>query len=212
MVMIINPYIGNISGNIQIGFGVGNATSSPNNDTDYPSKFFYNYSVSGLIFTPAELSLVSGRSIYKIEFQMFNQNPILYSMSKQDLSLGHTTQTVFNSNTQANLANMSKTGFTKVKSSFTWTIPASFNGWMGVDFSENPFSYDGTKSLIIHWLNSDGSYITGTSSTPYCFKLGLTGTQPTNAMYWYQDGSVPITTEIVTLDQTGRPNIRIYWV
>jgi hypothetical protein len=211
MVMIINPYNTTSSstpGNIQIGSGTAT-------DVVYPVQLYYNYSVSAFILSPTELSSVSGKSIYRIEYEMGNTVPAC-SAFLQTLSLGHYISSGFPSAVKSNLTTTGTTlitgltNFVKVKENFTWTVPnTSTLIWQGVDFT-TPFVYDGTKFLIIHWLSNDGSYTIGTASSPFCYKS--TSSASNSVMYYQQDGTTPITNETTITASTGRPNIKIYWL
>ncbi len=213
--MIINPYnttsTSTSGGNIQIGFGT-------TFDVRYPSYFNYNYSVSAFIYSPTELSLVSGKFIYKIEFEMKNDFADCVA-DNQILSLAHYTSSGFPSTLRANLTTSANatipitglTKFTAVKNS-SWPVRQTSTNetiWLGLDFTTSPFEYDGTKYLIIHWLSNDGSYIVGTGSNPKCLRPT---TGPTNSAFSLATDSAPITTNIVTANSQGRPNIKIYWL
>ena len=209
MVMIINPY-NTSGGSIQIGSG--NAT-----DVAYPVQFYFDYSVSAFILSPTELSSVSGKSIYRIEYEMRNTVPPSTPCNaiNQTLSLGHYNSSGFPGSVRANLTTLGATliagltDFVKVRENFTWTVPSTntLKIWVGVDFT-TPFVYNGAKFLIIHWLSNDSDYTLNTQSSPFCHK---SSSSPTNSvMYWQQDNTA-ITNEATVTNSNGRPNIKIYW-
>ena len=146
-------------GEIPIGDGTGTSTS-------IPSYSFYNYGYSQQIFTAAEIG--GPTDITSISVNMAN----LSQQRNYKIYLAHTTETSLSSGWA------STTGAQLVFSS-----PQTLTtGWNTFDFT-TPFNYNGTDNLLVIFIDSTGSYVSGNSWYTHSTTSSL-------ARYMYQDSSV----------------------
>ena len=146
-------------GEIPIGDGTGTSTS-------IPSYSFYNYGYSQQIFTAAEIG--GPTDITSISVNMAN----LSQQRNYKIYLAHTTETSLSSGWA------STTGAQLVFSS-----PQTLTtGWNTFDFT-TPFNYNGTDNLLVIFIDSTGTYVSGNSWYTHSTTSSL-------ARYMYQDSSV----------------------
>lgn len=187
------------------------------NQSKYPIYEYYDYGYFGQIYTNLELGVSRPVWITRIDFHMVGDAVYDKSSINQTLKLGQCNQNQFDINirndfTQSPLQSTPwlSSNIQTVRSNFTWTIPEDYNDWLGIVFT-TPYLYDPTDSnsnLLVIWENRDGSYLSG-SSTPYseCSTSG----NLFRSYYDYQDNSMPNTTDYGTRDNTGRPNMKIFF-
>jgi large repetitive protein len=156
MSMIINPYLINLGGcvnvqglNLQVGTGTTNIFQ-------YPAYGLYNFSWTSMIWDAAEMA--GTKQITGIEIEIGGYT-VPYTYNNQTIKLAHldpaTTQ--FDNNPAVNWSDMPVSDVTIVKT-FNWTISTS--GWLVINF-DTPFCYNGTSNLILGWENRDGSWAFG---------------------------------------------------
>ena len=156
MSIIINPYLSNSGGcvnvqglNLQVGTGTTNIFQ-------YPAYGLFDFSWTSMIWNAAEMA--GTKQITGIEIEIGGYT-VPYTYNNQTIKLAHlapaTTQ--FDANPAINWSDMPVSDVTVVKS-FNWTI--STNGWLVINFDTN-FCYNGTSNLILGWENRDGSWTSG---------------------------------------------------
>jgi len=168
------------SGNqTQVGTGILTQYNTPCNT-------WYNYSWSTSLFLPSELYFTG--NIDTLTF--FVNNAISnYSMSNQNIYMKHVSYSAFPDNSYP-----ATSGMTQV---FQGTVVWNGPGMVKIPLT-TPFNYDGTSSLIIHWEDHNGSYI-----SPY--PIFTSTTVPNNMVNMaYSDISFPASAGSFT---TLRPNI-----
>jgi len=207
---VINSHI--IKSNFNNTIGVGTI-----NESIYPMYHYYDYGFFGQIYTKAELGIGVPIYITRIDFHMVGDSLTDKQSINQTLKIGQCNQDQFDINIRNDFTQFPlqpvpwlSSNITTVKSNFTWTIPEDYDDWIGVVF-DTPYLYDPTNSnsnLLVIWENRDGSYLSG-SSTPY--SECSTSNNLYRSYYDYQDNTMPLTTEYGTRDNTGRPNIKIFF-
>ncbi|MBK6934616.1 MAG: hypothetical protein IPH17_06030 [Bacteroidales bacterium] len=164
---------------------VGTGTST----TNYlPFNGYYNYSYGAMLYTADEINIRG--YITKIQFHVGN-TPSSYETNDQIIYMGEVPYTEFADN---NLIDTST--LTKVKGPFSYTWDGG--GWKEFEL-DVPFDYSGNNSLLIVWVNNDGSYASGYPTFSYTTKTNT-------GLYKYQDGSYPSIPGTGTLT-SNRPNI-----
>ena len=145
----------------EISIGDGTSTS-----TSIPSYSFYNYGYSQQIFMASEFN--GPTDITSISVNMAN----LSQQRNYKIYLKHTTATDLASGWA------STTGAQLVFSSPQTLV----QGWNTFDFI-TPFSYNGTDNLLVIFIDSTGTYVSGNSWYTHSTTSSL-------ARYMYQDGSL----------------------
>ena len=145
----------------EISIGDGTSTS-----TSIPSYSFYNYGYSQQIYLASEFN--GPTDITSISMNMAN----LSQQRNYKIYLAHTTATDLSSGWA------STTGAQLVFSSPQTLV----TGWNTFDFT-TPFSYNGTDNLLVIFIDSTGSYVSGNSWYVH-------NTPSSYARYLYQDSSV----------------------
>ncbi|MGB4454561.1 MAG: hypothetical protein WBI52_03390, partial [Bacteroidales bacterium] len=164
---------------------VGTGTST----TSYlPFYGLYDYSYGAMLYTADELD-ISG-PITKIKFHVGN-SPSSYETDDQIIYMSEVPYTEF---ADDNLIDTST--LTKVKGPFSYTWDGG--GWKEFEL-DVPFDYSGNNSLLIVWVNNDGTYASGYPSFSYTTKTNT-------GLYKYQDNSYPSIPGTGTLTE-NRPNI-----
>ncbi|MDI3544796.1 MAG: trimeric autotransporter adhesin, partial [Rikenellaceae bacterium] len=164
---------------------VGTGTST----TNYlPFNGLYDYSYGAMLYTADELNIRG--PITKIQFHVGN-SPSSYETNDQRIYMSEVPYTEFADN---NLIDTST--LTKVKGPFSYTWDGG--GWKEFEL-DVPFNYSGNNSLLIVWVNNDGSYATGYPTFSYTTKTNT-------GLYKYQDDSYPSIPGTGTLT-SDRPNI-----
>ncbi|MDI9574841.1 MAG: hypothetical protein QM292_00195, partial [Bacteroidota bacterium] len=123
---------------------VGTGTSTTSN---LPFYGYYDYSYGAMLYTADELNIKG--PITKIQFHVGN-TPSSYQTDAQIIYMSEVTYTEF---PNANLIDTST--LTKVKGPFSYTWNGG--GWKEFEL-DVPFDYSGNNSLLIVWVNNDGSY------------------------------------------------------
>lgn len=166
---------------------IGTGTSS----TSYlPLYGYYDYSYSAMLYPANEVNLIG--PITKISFNV-NNEPSAYDTDNQIIYMGEVSYTTFSDN---NL--IDTTTLTRVKGPFSYTWDGS--GWKEFTLT-TPFNYSGNNSLLIVWINGDGSYASDYPTFNYSSKSNT-------GLYKYQDASFPDIPGTGTLTD-ARPNIMI---
>ena len=150
--------------NASSGWGQTTVTigSGTNVGTNYPISPYFGYSYSQQIVLQSEIA--NAGSITKIRFYS-NGTALTSNCNNWTIYLGHTTKTVFTSNTDW----IQSSSLTQV---FSGTVNASPSaGWMEVTLS-TPFNYNNTDNLIVG-VDENASSYTGGSSTSY-FRIWTT--------------------------------------
>ena len=172
-----------ISSPVSITVGTGTST------TNYlPFYGYYDYSYGAMLYTADELNIKG--PITKIQFHVGN-TPSNYTKNNQIIYMGEVTYTEFADNNLIDTATL-----TKVKGPFSYTWDGG--GWKEFEL-DVPFDYSGNNSLLIVWVNNDGSYASGYPTFSYTTKTNT-------GLYKYQDGSYPSIPGTGTLT-SNRPNI-----
>ena len=166
---------------------VGTGTST----TNYlPFYGYYDYSYGAMLYTADELNIKG--PITKIQFHVGN-TPSNYTMDNQIIYMSEVTYTEFADNNLIDTATL-----TKVKGPFSYTWNGG--GWKEFEL-DIPFDYSGNNSLLIVWINNDGSYASGYPTFSYTTKTNT-------GLYKNQDDSYPSIPGTGTLT-ADRPNIII---
>jgi len=166
---------------------VGTGTST----TNYlPFNGYYDYSYGAMLYTADELNIKG--PITKIQFHVGN-TPSNYTMDNQIIYMSEVTYTEFADNNLIDTATL-----TKVKGPFSYTWNGG--GWKEFEL-DIPFDYSGNNSLLIVWINNDGSYASGYPTFSYTTKTNT-------GLYKNQDDSYPSIPGTGTLT-ADRPNIII---
>ncbi len=142
---------------------IGDGTTT---NTYIPSYSFYNYGYSQQIYLSSEFNGPS--NITSISMNMAN----LSQQRNYKIYLAHTTA-----------SDLSAGWATMTDAQLVFSSPQTLvQGWNTFDFI-TPFSYNGTDNLLVIFIDSTGSYVSGNSwyvhSTPSSY-----------ARYLYQDASV----------------------
>jgi hypothetical protein len=169
-----------------ITIGTGTSTTSY-----LPLYGYYDYSYGGIIYNANEINYTG--LINKIQFYVGN-TPNNYITDNQIIYMGEVPYTEFTSTSLIDTV-----GLTRVKEPFSYT----WNGGGWKEFTlTTPFDYSGDSSLLIVWVNRDGSKITsGYPSFRYTSKTN-------GGIYKYQNSTYPAIPGTGTRT-ANRPNIQI---
>ncbi|HOF08160.1 MAG TPA: CARDB domain-containing protein, partial [Bacteroidales bacterium] len=169
-----------------ITIGTGTSTTSY-----LPLYGYYDYSYGGIIYNANEINYTG--LIKKIQFYVGN-TPNNYITDNQIIYMGEVPYTEFTSTSLIDTV-----GLTRVKEPFSYTWNGG--GWKEFTLS-TPFDYSGDSSLLIVWVNRDGSKITsGYPSFRYTSKTN-------GGIYKYQNSTYPAIPGTGTRT-ANRPNIQI---
>jgi hypothetical protein len=205
-----------IPGNTTIGSGVGN-------QRDMPNSFYYDYSYSGVLLTPTQLSAIpNGAKITRIEYEyevLTNGN---YLIENVDMYMFQTPAsfTIFPDNTRINGYSQSDTAWNNSITNYFQTeygttiqvlkVSADPNiMWRGLTLTNKYENFDNTKNLIIVFNNKDGDYAIGTQSYPRV--KGSTSNNGGTCYFDRRDNTVYQLTDFVNKQLSFFPNMRIYW-
>jgi hypothetical protein len=168
----------------------GSTTVGTGTSTTYylPFNGLYDYSYGAMLYTADELNIRG--PITKIQFHVGN-SPSSYETNDQRIYMSEVPYTEFADN---NLIDTST--LTKVKGPFSYTWDGG--GWKEFVL-DIPFDYSGNNSLLIVWVNNDGSYASGYPTFSYTTKTNT-------GLYKYQDASYPSIPGTGTIT-SDRPNI-----
>lgn len=148
---------------------VGNGTES----TSYiPYYGFYNYGWSAALYKQSEIG--GSGNIDTIHFQINTANTIGYTVNNQKVYMATVSDTVFANTTMPDPANMTLV--------YEGSVVATNTEWLSIGL-DNAFSYDGTGSLLIFYVNENGNYSSGYPT----FKATSI---PNMAKYTYSDGGI----------------------
>ncbi len=168
--------------------GTGTATSNY-----IPCYGFYDYGWSSSLYLASEIN-ASG-VIDSIGFYV-NNTVASYIMNNQAMYLRHTNNTIFDASSNQMPV---PAQYTQVLSgNVNWTGP----GWYMFALS-TPFTYNGSQTLEVAWINNDGSYTSGYPA------FAATNTPQSMAKYLYADGSMPTGSGTLV---TYRPNLKIVFM
>ena len=142
-------------------FQIGDGTST---NIYVPSYSFYNYGYSQQIYTSTEMNGAS--NLTSISMNMAN----LSQQRTYKIYLAHTSNSTLDSG-----------WVTPTDAQLVYTGPQTLTtGWNTFEFN-TPFNYNGTDNLLVIFVDSTGSYVSGNS----WYVHDATG----SARYIYQDGS-----------------------
>ncbi|MDY0401766.1 MAG: right-handed parallel beta-helix repeat-containing protein, partial [Bacteroidales bacterium] len=155
-----------------------------------PLRGNYDYSYGGMIYASNEINY-SG-PIRKIKFYVGN-TPNNYTTDNQIIYMGEVPYTTFSSTSLIDTV-----GLTRVKEPFSYTWNGG--GWKEFEL-DVPFDYSGNNSLLIVWVNRDGSGVTGYPTFRYTSKTN-------GGIYKYQNSTYPSIPGTGTRT-SSRPNIQL---
>ena len=143
-------------------FAIGDGTGT---SSYLPSYSFYNYGYSQQIFLASEMN--GATAITSIAMNMAN----LSQQRNYKIYLAHTSET-----------SLTAGWITPTNAQLVYTGPQTLTtGWNTFDFN-TPFNYNGTDNLLVVFVDSTGSYVSGNSWYTH-------STTSSMARYTYQDGS-----------------------
>ena len=188
-----------------------------------PNSFYYDYSYSGVLLTPTQLSAIpNGAKITRIEYQyevLTNGN---YLIENVDMYMFQTPSsfTIFPDNTRINGYSQSNTAWNNSITNYIQTesnttiqvlkVSADPNiMWRGLTLTTKYENFDNTKNLIIVFNNKDGDYAIGTQSYPRV--KGSTSNNGGTCYFDRRDNTVYQLTDYVNKQLSFFPNMRIYW-
>jgi hypothetical protein len=168
-----------------ITIGTGTSTTSY-----LPLYGYYDYTYGGIIYEPSEINYTG--LIKKIQFYVGN-TPNNYTTDDQIIYMGEVANTEFTSTSLIDTV-----GLTRVKDPFSYTWDGG--GWKEFTLT-TPFNYSGNNSLLIVWVNKDGSGGSGYPTFRYT-------TKTYGGLYKYQNTTYPSIPGTGTRT-SSRPNIQI---
>ena len=204
-------------GDVTLTLGTGN-------ERDAPYTNYYDYGYNCMFYTASELSAIpNGAKIDKIAFQIEAPSNGTFEVINQQVWIAqHDTGTQFPTSMRINgtsatdatwnanfinytqIYNGETLGFTRVSGDPTIV-------WRDLLFPPN-FIWTANKPFCVFWLNGDGYYNTsGTSSYPRGKGIILSGSQPRYYALDFQDNIAYSPTGFVNIDNTFRPNIKIFY-
>ena len=152
-----------------------NGTSDSN---DMPFEAWWDYSVSGIILTAAELG--SAKQFTGLQVERTSGTAI--SQLNQTIQLMHVTEDEMNLYPNMDLSDLTVSDRTTV---YTGSVYLSSSaGWKTIDFDTN-FCYNGTDNVAVLWENRDGA---STYSYP-TFETRTANADDYRGMWDYNDGS-----------------------
>tara|TARA_R110000796_G_scaffold4086_5_gene15593 strand:+ start:5049 stop:5717 length:669 start_codon:yes stop_codon:yes gene_type:complete len=200
---------------------IGTGTS---NERDMPINFYYDYSYSGILLTPTQLSAIpNNATINRIEWEYEIVTNGTYTINNVDMYMFQTpsTYTGFPNNTQVSglsgtdtTWNNSITNYTQTESStiVEYVKPSSDPNikYRGFNLTIPYASFDNTKNLSIVFLNNDGVYQPGTQSYPRV--KGTFSSNNGGTCYFDERDNTPYTlTNFVNKQLSFFPNIKIFY-
>ena len=205
-----------IPGNVEIG-------SSSSVERDYPVNFYFDYSYSGILLTPTQLSgIPNNATISRIEWEYEIVTNGTYTINNVDMYMFQTpsTYTIFPSNTRVNGYSQSDTAWNNSITNYVQTeslttiqyvkVSSDFNlKWRGFNLTTTYPNFDNTKNLSIVFNNLDGVYQTGTQSYPRV--LGNTTNNGGTCYFDERDNTPYALTDFVNKQLNFFPNLRIYY-
>lgn len=166
--------------------GTGTSTQSL-----LPFYGFYNYGWGAMLYTAAEIGQAG---VIDSVFFYVGNSVTSYAMINQRLLVSTVPYTSFADGSKPDSASMTLV----YDGNPTWVGP----GWFKIAFS-SPYVYDGTGSLLLQWINRDGTYVSGYPTFQY------TTTSTNQGKYTYSDTYSSVFPSVSGSLTTQRPNLRI---
>lgn len=161
---------------------VGNGTES---NAYIPYYGLYHYGWSAALYKQSEIG--GSGNIDTIRFQINTANTMGYTVNNQQVYMATVSDTVF-----ANATMPDPTTMTLV---YEGDVVITNTEWLSIGLDDS-YSYDGSGSLLIYWVNNDGSWLTGYPT----FKATSI---PNMAKYAYSDASVTSGTPSMSSSRTN---------
>ena len=189
--------------------------------------YYYEYHYSGLFIDHTLLNAVpNGANIYKVAINVLNTVNGTYNENNVDIYMANAlpTYTQFPSNLRVNLTSVTDTAWNNSLINFTQVSTGANYSYqqVGADpntnwkpefvFNTTGFTHAAGNNILIMFNGGDGSYVGGASSNPRHIGQTLSGTQLRRWVFQNKiSGPKYSPTEVVNVDNTFIPNIRLYW-
>lgn len=222
---ILNPPIP-VAGDKEIIYG------SVSNSTSYEGlvDYYYEYHYSGLFIDHSLLTDVpNGANIYKVAINVENNatgSSNTYDENDIDIYMANVPSSYnqFPTNLRVNLTSVTDTAWnndlinvTQVSNlanySYTQvTADPNINWKPEFPFNSTTFSHSAGNNILIMFNGGDGNWISGASSNPQHRGQTLSGTQLRRWAFQNKISAPRYSpTQVVNIDSTFIPNIKLFW-
>ena len=229
MPCIVNPNIllsQPVAGDKEIIYG------SVNNSTTYEGMvdYYYEYHYSGLFIDDSLLTdIPNGANIYKVAINVENTatgSTNTYVENDVDIYMANVPSSYiqFPSNLRVNLTSVTDTAwnsslinFTQVSTGANYsytqvTADPDINWKPEFPFNTTSFTHTAGNNILIMFNGGNGSYVSGGSTNPQHIGQTLSGTQLRRWVFQNKISGPKYTpTQVVNVDNTFIPNIRLFW-